>query len=37
MDVIKLDLEEVNMTSNKNKINIPVLFIIPLRDKFKIR
>ena len=37
LDVIELDWKEVNMTLNGNKINLPVLVIIPLRDKFKIR
>ena len=36
-DVIQLDWKEVNMTLNGNKINLPTLVMIPLRDKFKIR
>ena len=36
-DVIELDLKEVNVTLNGNKINLPKLVTIKLRDKFKIR
>ena len=36
-DVIVLDWKEVNMTLNRNKINLPASVIIPLRDKLKIR
>ena len=36
-DIIVMDWKEVNMTLNGNKINLPTSFIIPLRDKFKIR
>ena len=36
-DVIELDWEEVNMTLNGSKINLPTSVIILLRDKFKIR
>ena len=33
----RIRLEEVNVTLNGNKINLPALVIIPLRDKFLIR
>ena len=36
-DGIELDWKQVNITLNGNKINLPASFIIPLRDKFKIR
>ena len=36
-DVIEIDWKEANMTLNWNKINLPALVIIPLRDKFKRR
>ena len=36
-DVIEIDWKEVNMTLNRNKINLPASVIVPLRDKFKIR
>ena len=36
-DVIELDWKEGTMTLNGNKINLPALVIIPLRDKLKIR
>ena len=35
--VTELDQEEVNMTLNGNKINLPASVITPPRDKFKIR
>ena len=36
-DIIEIDWKEVNMTLNRNKINLLTSVIIPLRDKFKIR
>ena len=36
-DIIEIGWKEVNMTLNGNKVNLPKLVIIPLRDKFKIR
>ena len=36
-DVIDIDLKEVNMTLNGNKITLPASVIILLRDKSKIR
>ena len=36
-DVTELDWKEVNMTLNRNKINLLTSVIIPLRDKFKMR
>ena len=36
-DVIELDWNEVNMTLNRNKINLPKSLKIKFRDKFKIR
>ena len=36
-DIIEIDWQEVNMTLNGNKINLPSSIIILLRDKFKIR
>ena len=35
-DVIEIDWKEVNMTLNRNKINLPASVMIPLRHKFKI-
>ena len=35
--IIEIDWEEVSMTFNKNKVNLPTSDIIPFRDKFKIR
>ena len=32
-----MDGKEVNMTFNGNKVNLPRLVMIKLRDKFKIR
>ena len=34
-DIIELDWKEVNMTLNRNKINLLTSVIILLRDKFK--
>ena len=36
-DVIEIDWKEVNVTLNRNTINLPASVIILLRDKFKIR
>ena len=36
-DVIELDWKEVNVTLNRNKINLPTSVTIRFRDKFKIR
>ena len=36
-DVIELDWKEVNVTLNRNKINLPKSVTVKLRDKFKIR
>ena len=36
-DVIEIDWKDVSMTLNGNKVHLPKLVIIPLRDKFKIR
>ena len=36
LDIIEIDWEEVNLTLNGNKINLPASVIIPLRDRFKI-
>ena len=36
-DIIEIDWKEVNITLNRNKINLPSSVIIQLRDKFKIR
>ena len=36
-DTLEIDWKEVNATFNSNKINLPKIVIIKLRDKFKIR
>ena len=36
LDVIEIDWKEVDMTLNRNKINLPTSVIILLRDKFKL-
>ena len=37
LELIELDLKEVNMTLNGNKINLPKSVSVNFRDKFKIR
>ena len=37
LDIIELDWEEVNVTLNGNKINLPTPVTIRFKDKFKIR
>ena len=37
MDILEIDWKEVGMTLNGNKVNLPNSFMIPFRDKFKIR
>ena len=36
-DVIEIDWKEVNVTLNRNKINLPKSVTIKFRDKFKLR
>ena len=36
-DTLEIDWKEVNMTFNGNKVNLPKLVTIKLKDKFKIR
>ena len=36
-DTSEIDWEEVNVTFNGNKVNLPRLVMIKLRDKFNIR
>ena len=36
-DVIELDWKEVNVTLNRNKINLPTSVTIKFKDKFKFR
>ena len=36
-DTLEIDWKEVNMTCNRNKVNLPRSVMIKLRDKFKIR
>ena len=37
LDTLEIDWKEVNVTFNGNKVNLPRLVMIKLRDKFKIR
>ena len=37
MDIIEIDWEEVNMTLNENRVNLPKSVTIKFREKFKIR
>ena len=37
LDTLEIDWMEVNKTCNSNKVNLPRLVMIKLRDKFKIR
>ena len=36
-DTMEIDWKEVTMTFNDNKINLPKVVVIKLRDKFKVR
>ena len=36
-DTLEIDLKEVNMNFNGNKIDLPGVVIIKLQDKFKVR
>ena len=37
LDNLEIDWKEINMTFNGNKVNLPRIVMIKLRDKFKIR
>ena len=36
-DVLEIDWKEVNMTLNRNEINLPTSVILPFTDKFRAR